>query len=126
MGDKPPPLEDPVSLRSLAQDDTRHGDNTTGAIPDVSFDLTNQYERPTPVVDQSLSDNDLDSGILPGDGVVRCGETDTGNTGSARCETRRSNVQRPFNIFTSGVGGHVHPADHGATRKVKIAKKEVA
>ncbi|KAH3707055.1 hypothetical protein DPMN_066450 [Dreissena polymorpha] len=70
-GDEPPPpLEIPVSpLRNLAQEDIRHGGNTT--IPDVSFDLTQQYERPTPVLDTSLPDDlELNDEIPADDAVI--------------------------------------------------------
>ncbi|XP_052251128.1 uncharacterized protein LOC127874188 isoform X3 [Dreissena polymorpha] len=70
VDEPPPPLEIPVSpLRNLAQEDLRHGGNTT--IPDVSFDLAQEYERPTPVVDTSLPDDlELNDEIPADDAVI--------------------------------------------------------
>ncbi|XP_052276212.1 uncharacterized protein LOC127875289 [Dreissena polymorpha] len=152
-GDEPPPpLEIPVSpLRNLAQEDLRHGGNTT--IPDVSFDLAQEYERPTPVVDTSLPDDlELKDEIPADDAVITYEIVESGTKRGAaklissdgysytkgvtsgerqfwRCSVRNKTVKCPASVkqyrdmFTSGVAGHVHPQDPGATKKMKIAKK---
>jgi hypothetical protein len=130
-----------------------NSDNVERPIPDVTFDVTGrEFQGPTAPLDNSLPDRPLTDDIPADDNIITYEIVEAGTKRGApklvssdgytytkgvkagerqywRCAIRNkkmicpASVKECMGMFTPGLGGHIHPADPGASQKVKIAKK---